>query len=281
MRISVLGTGAMGARMARRLKSDGHAVRVWNRSPGPAAVLTAEGFAVAPTPAAAAEGADVVLAMVRDDVASQAVWLAADGALQSMQGTAVAIDSSTLTPGHVAALADRASAAGVVFVEAPVVGSRPQAEAGQLIFLLGGSDEAIARAEPALRSLGTVRLPVGAAGAAAVLKLAVNSLFALQVAALAELLPMMAANGIPEDRAVAILGELPPVSPAARGAAGLMLTGRDDPLFPIALVEKDLGYAAGLGSDHPMLDALRAVLARAGKAGLSDRNLTAVRRLYG
>jgi len=265
MNITFLGQGAMGSRMADRLEDAGHAVTRWNRS------------GAAQTPCAAAAHADIVIAMVRDDDASRAVWLGPDGALAGMKPGALAIESSTLTVGWVRELADAAGGAGLPFLDAPVLGSRPQAEAGQLVFLIGGDAGEAARAEPVLAAMGGKRLYVGAVSSGAGLKLVANVLFGVQVSAVAELVARMPAFGLDPDAAIALLAQTPLLSPAAHGAAGLMLAGKHEPLFPVALVAKDFGYAiGGAGERMPVASAALGVFDRAIGQGLADMNLTAI-----
>lgn len=282
--IAVLGLGAMGFRMAQRLLAAGYPVRVYNRSEGPGAAARAAGATVCATPAEAARGADVVLSMVTDDEAAHTVWLdPVAGALAGARPGCVAIESSTVTPGWVATLADRASAAGLCLVEAPVAGSRPQAEAGDLVFFVAGDREAVARVEPLFDILGRHQLDLGATpGAAARVKLAVNMLFATQVVAMAEVLGGLAREGLEPAQALAVLGELPVTSAAARGAATLIAQRRHAAMFPVRLVKKDLGYfsqAFGPGNT-PLADAVAQRFAEATAAGHGADNLTAVARLY-
>jgi 3-hydroxyisobutyrate dehydrogenase len=253
----------MGSRMADRLVAARHAVTRWSRS------------TATQTPRDAAADADIVIAMVRDDDASRAVWLGPDGALAGMGSGALAIDCSTLTVAWVKELASTATAAGIAFLDGPVLGSRPQAEAGQLIHLLGGEDSDVARAAPALAAMGGKQLHVGPVGAGAALKLIANALFGIQVAALAELIARMPALGLDPAPAVALLGETPVLSPAAKGAAGLMLAGNHAPMFPVDLVAKDFRYAIG-DAVMPMAGAALARFEAASAAGFGDRNLTAL-----
>jgi len=155
-KISVLGLGAMGARMAAHLIKAGHDVTVWNRTADAAKPLVAAGATQAQTPKEAAAGAAFVVAMVRDDDASRRVWLDPDnGALAGMSAGAVAIESSTLTPGWIRELGHAIAERGVALLEAPVSGSRVQADAGQLVYFVGGDDTTLARAEPVLKAMGS------------------------------------------------------------------------------------------------------------------------------
>src|SRR5919108_6149471 len=129
----------MGARMAARLAQAGHPLVVWNRNRTRAEPLASLGASIADTPRDAAAGTDVVIAIVADDSASRAVWLGDAGALAGARPGAVRIESSTLTPAWIRELATAAAEHGCDFLDAPVTGSRTQAEAGELLFLVGGA----------------------------------------------------------------------------------------------------------------------------------------------
>jgi 3-hydroxyisobutyrate dehydrogenase len=280
--VAVLGLGAMGARMATRLLQAGHAVTVWNRPPGRAAALVEAGAKVAATPRAAAAQAQLVVSMVRDDEASRAVWLAeGSGALAGMAPDSLALESSTLSLPWVRALAQRAAQQRVGFLDAPVAGSRPQAEAGQLSYFVGGDPALLERARPVLLAMGAAVHHAGPTGAGAAVKLAVNALLAVQVTALAELLAMLRSCGLEPARAVELLAATPVCGPAAKVAAGSMVASAFAPAFPVELVEKDLGYlleAAQAGA--PLAQAARAVFAAARAKGLGGQHLTVVSQLY-
>jgi 3-hydroxyisobutyrate dehydrogenase len=268
MKIGFLGQGAMGSRMAARLVGAGHQVAVWNRTPR-------DGLAASAT--AAVAGADVVIASLRDDAASAAVWAEV---LPAMTQGAVGIETSTISPRAARALHEAAATAGVAFLDAPVAGSRPQAESGQLIFMAGGEKGVLARAEPVLLAMGGAVHLAGGPGAGAAVKLMVNSLFAAQVAAMAEILGLARALEIDALRAVEILGSTPVASPAAKGAAAAMLARSFAPAFPIDLVVKDLGLALGAGGDLPVTRAVAEVYRDTARQGLGDENITAVVQRY-
>lgn len=283
--IAFLGLGAMGRRMAARLADAGHDLTVWSRS-GVPEDLPALRAKLAPSPREAARDADVVFSMVADDEASRAVWTDPDaGALASLRPAAIAVESSTLGPAWVADLGARVRAAGADFLDAPVVGSRPQADAGALAFLAGGAPEAVDRVRPLLLTMGNVVHHAGPTPAGAMLKLLVNALFVTQVASLAELLALAGRAGLEVGRALEIMGALPVASPAAKAAGAAMLAGRFEPAFPLALAEKDVRYTLALGasfdSELPLSQGSAGVLCRAVEAGLGAENLTAIAKLYG
>jgi 3-hydroxyisobutyrate dehydrogenase len=275
-RIAFLGLGAMGTRMANRLIAAQHEVTVWNRTPTP---LT--GAALAGTPKAAVTGAEVVITMLRDDAASGAVWTEA---MAAMTPGALGIEVSTVTPAHVRALHADAAARGVAFLDAPVAGSRPQAEAGQLIFMAGGAAPDLARAEPILLAMGGAVHHAGAAGAGAMVKLMLNSLFGAQLAVMAELIGLAAKAGIDPARAVEIIGATPVASPAVKLAAGAMLNRVFAPAFPIDLVEKDfaltLQTAEKTSAALPVTTAVHRAFADAKAEGHGGDNITGIVQRY-
>jgi 3-hydroxyisobutyrate dehydrogenase len=279
--VAVLGAGQMGSRMVRRLLDAGHDVVVWDRTPGRVGPLVEAGAGTAPTPREAALGAEVVLSMVRDAEASRAVWLADDlGALHGLRAGAVAVESSTTTVAWVRELAGRVAAEGRGFLDAPVVGSTPQAEAGALIQFVGGDAAVVDQVAPVLGAFaGTVR-HVGEPGQAMALKLAVNALFAVQVAAMGELLGALRREGLDPAGVAQVLAELPPVSPALRGATAAMTSGQATPTFQVRLVEKDLRcaleMAAADGADLPLTTAVHAEFAARAAEGGGDLHITGV-----
>ncbi len=281
--VAFLGLGAMGQRMARRLLEAGNPVVVWNRDSAKTSALETAGAQVAATPGAAANGAILVVSMVRDDEASRRVWCApGDGALARMDESAVAVECSTLSRGWVRELADAAAKHGVPLLDAPVAGSRPQAESGQLIHLVGGEPPALKRAEPYLKSWSATVLSVGPSGSGTLAKLLLNQLFAVQVAAMAEIVASARGAQVDVSRLIDAIGATPVCSPALKVASMAMLGTNHPPQFPLELVAKDLSYAASLADStlHPISEAVQLTVANALRVGLGGQNITALCQLY-
>ncbi|MEM7137730.1 MAG: NAD(P)-dependent oxidoreductase [Myxococcota bacterium] len=283
--VAILGLGAMGSRMAIRLVEAGHDLRVYNRSPNRADALAARGATVATSPRHAAHGADLVISVVTDDHASRDIWLHTEtGALPSLGPEAVAVESSTLTPTWVRELANQMADRGVPFLDAPVVGSRPQAEAGTLIHLVGGEEGALERVREVLSCMSATTHHLGGPGAGTVAKLVVNGLLGVQVAALAELLGMAAHQGLDLAHTIEVLGATPVVSPALASAMASIRAQQYQALFPIDLVEKDLRYILSTSEDHPhrlpTSSTVRSVFAEAQRTGLGANNITGVAQLF-
>lgn len=283
--ISLLGLGAMGSRLGARLLQHDYSVVVYNRTRERAAPLRELGAEVASTPREAAERGDIVISMVRDDDASESVWLSdKTGAIHGLRTKAIAIESSTLTPDWTRRLAALVSERDARFLEAPVVGSRPHAEGGKLTFLVGGDAEALESVRLTLKVLGGAIHHVGPVGSGATMKLAVNSIFAVQAAALAELLATLKGSGLQLPEAVELLNALPTASPAAARVATLMTERSFAPNFPIHLVAKDLGYAGRMAEsnhiDAVVLRATHEVFTEAERQGYGADDIVGVRQIH-
>ena len=293
--VALLGLGAMGSRLAPRLVAAGYRLQVWNRTPAAAERVVAASATITPSngattgasepasepaaepagqvvaaasPAQAAAGAAAVLVCVRDDEASTRVW---DEVGPVLATDALAVELSTLTPAHVRRLARRL---GPRFLEAPMVGSRPQAEAGQLRLLVGGTEQAVARALPLLRALGAGVHHIGVSGQAAVAKLAVNGLLAVQLAAAGELLGTARASGLDPAALAELLTALPVTAPALARSLPRALAGDTSPNFPLELVAKDLRYLDALpGGPRPVIGGTRLAVDVTAGTGHGDEDI--------
>src|SRR5579872_853546 len=132
MKVAFLGLGIMGQSMATNLAKAGHEVTVWNRTPG----KIVEGAAIAPTPAAAAQGAEVVWVCVSDTDAVEEVIFGKQGAEPSLAQGTIVPDSSTISPGATGRFAQRLSARDIAWVDAPMTGSKVAARDGTLVFMV-------------------------------------------------------------------------------------------------------------------------------------------------
>ena len=229
--------------------------------------------------------ADVVIVMVADDDASRSVWLDDDhGVLGVLSSGCVAIDASTITPDAARSLGAAAAAAGVNFLEAPVVGSRPQADAGALVSLVGGERAAVERARPALEAYSGAIRHLGPIGTAAMMKLAINGLFASQVAVFSEVAALLERSDVDTGEAYQVLGGLPITAPALQRILGLVQARDFTPNFPVRLVEKDLRYLGDVGrsveTELPVALAAHDAFAAAVRAGRGDLDIAGVAANY-
>ena len=223
---------------------------LWNRSAAKAEPLVARGAQWAATPAAAATGAELVIAMVADDPASRAVWLGPDGALGGMSPGAFAIECSTLTRGLILELDRQARAKVLRFIDCPVTGRPDAAAAGKLTLLVGAEPADLAAARPVLESFSETIRHFGPAGAGTAYKLMINLMGAVQIAALGEGLVMAERLGL--DR-VAVVEAIETSAAASRQVvfhARRMAERRfSDPTFTAELRHKDAAYGVALARE--------------------------------
>jgi 3-hydroxyisobutyrate dehydrogenase len=279
--IAVLGLGNMGSAMAARWLGQGFPVTVWNRSRAKADALAAKGAQIADSPRAAANVADVVVAMVADDDASRRLWLGDDGALAGMHPQAVAIECSTLSPGWVRELAARARSARVSFIDAPVGGGPATAAAGKLTVFVGGEAAALEKARSVLTAVAARIHHLGPSGAGATWKLVNYMMAGAQLAGVAEGLVLAEKAGIDIAKAAELIAAGVTASPSVVGKLPRMVERRfDEPDVALRLVAKDQRYALALaqslGMKLEMIAASAEIFRRAETEGLGDLDLAAV-----
>jgi 3-hydroxyisobutyrate dehydrogenase len=280
MRVTVLGTGIMGAPMARNIRAAGHDVTVWNRSRDKAERLTGDGIGIAGSPAEAVAGAEVVVVMLAHGEAVHDV-LVDGGALDGLDDGAVLAQMSTIGIAATEAVAHECATRGVTLVDAPVLGTKEPAEQGKLVVLASGPDDALGRCEPVFEAVGARTLKLGEAGAGTRLKLVVNHWLLSLVAALAESIKLAQDIDVdPRAFLEAISGG--PVGPAyadLKGAA--MIEGEfSPPSFPLALAGKDLDLVLEAAERHDhdlgLLPVVREQVQRAVRAGHGEDDLAAL-----
>ncbi|HTV13702.1 MAG TPA: NAD(P)-dependent oxidoreductase [Acidobacteriaceae bacterium] len=243
MAVSLLGLGTMGRGMALNLLHASFSLTVYNRTSAKTTELAAQGATVAESPAEAAASASVVLSMLSDDVASRAAWRGKDGALAAMQPGSIAVECSTVSPAWIAELAGAARERGLRFVEAPVTGSRLQAEGGQLMFLAGTDEETLHAVLPVLRCMSREVVHLGPIGCGAQLKLINNFLCGVQVASFAEALAWIERTELKRETALEFLKKGAPGSGIVKTMAERMTERKYDVNFLLRLMTKDLRYA--------------------------------------
>ncbi len=241
--VALLGLGTMGGGMASNLLKAGFSLAVYNRTRAKAERFTSAGARVADTPADAVQGASVIVSMLADDNASRAAWTGENGALAAAAPGAVLVEASTVSPAWIGELGAAAKHRGLDLLDAPVTGSRAQAEGGQLTFLVGGSDAALAKATPVLKAMSKDIVHLGLLGSGATMKLINNFLCGVQVASLAEGLAWIERSGLDRYKALTILKNGAPGSPLL-SAISARMTSRDYSInFVLKLMSKDLDYA--------------------------------------
>jgi 3-hydroxyisobutyrate dehydrogenase/2-hydroxy-3-oxopropionate reductase len=275
--VAFIGLGAMGGRMAGRLLAAGHDLVVWNRTPGRAAALTDRGARSAHSPRQAAAGAEVVITMVADPAALDAVVGGTDGIAAGVTASATIIEMSTVGPAAVADVVD-ALPDGVDLLDAPVLGSIAEAESGTLQVFAGGPAAVVERWTPLLSVLGTVR-HVGPLGSGAAAKLVANaSLFGV-LGVLGEMLALGQALGLPAATTFDVLS-VTPLAAQAQRRRPVVESGDVPRRFALSLARKDAGLvaaaAAAAGVDLRLARAAQSWLRAAEEGGWGDRDYSSV-----
>ena len=280
--VGFLGTGIMGAPMARNCAAAGLDVRAWNRTPEKARALADAGVTPVDSPADAAHGAGAVVTMLTDGAAVEAVMAGDGGALPAMDDDAVWLQMSTVGIAATERLAGLARERGVGFVDAPVVGTRQPAEAGELLVLASGPEDVRDRAAPVFDAVGRATRWVGEEpGPASRLKLVFNGWLVSLIESLSETLAFSRAMDIPPEEFLEAIDGSPMNVPYAQ-LKGKAMANMDfsEVAFPLRLAHKDarlvLEAAEAGGLDLPLMRTAEAQFARAEAEGHGDEDLAAV-----
>jgi 3-hydroxyisobutyrate dehydrogenase len=280
MRVAVLGTGIMGSAMARNLIAAGLATTVWDRSPSAPAPLAPAGARAAPSAADAVAGARVVSIMLPTaDVVTSVLF--DSGVARAFAPGAVCAQMGTI---GVSATLDISARLGqvrpdVMFVDAPVSGSKGPAEAGQLLILASGPAKAGPVVHPVFAAIGRKTVWLGQAGQGTRLKLAVNAYMSILIEGVAEALELAARYGIDPDKLDEAIEGGPLDAPIADAKLHKMEAGNYAPEFPLewALKDVDLALAEAGGATLPLLAALSRQWRAAVDAGHGREDISAAR----
>ncbi|MGO9503585.1 MAG: NAD(P)-dependent oxidoreductase [Streptosporangiaceae bacterium] len=278
--VAVLGTGTMGAAMARNLVRVGLATSVWNRTPEPAARLTEIGAVAHASPELAVRAADVVITMLPDGDAVRSMVLD-EGALDAFARGAVWTQMGTIgiKPTLELAAQVRQRRPDVRFVDAPVSGTRGPAEAGQLQILASGPQEAREILAPVFSAIGSKTLWLGEAGAGSRLKLVLNTWLAFLVEGIAESAALADALGVDHGALLEALDGSPLAAPAAIAKLRKIDAADDSPDFSLRWALKDIDLAVGAaGAERvPVATGIGQRWRQLVEAGLGDLDVSAAR----
>ena len=239
MRVAFLGLGIMGRSMATNLVKAGHEVTVWNRSAG----KQVEGARVAATPAEAAQGAEVVWMAVSDTAAVETVLFGPDGVEPSLTEGMIVVDSSTISPSATRKFAERVARKGAHYVDSPMTGSKVAAEAGTLLFMVGGDEPTIERLKPLYAAMGKKLFHMGEVGKGQSTKLVMNLQIALIYEGFAEALTLAAKLGVDAEKLIPLINASMVKSGVVEYKAPFVLARDFSANFPLRLMRKDIRLA--------------------------------------
>jgi 3-hydroxyisobutyrate dehydrogenase-like beta-hydroxyacid dehydrogenase len=275
MRVAFLGLGIMGRPMAANLVKAGHEVAVWNRTSG----KEVEGARAAESPADAAIGAEVVWMCVSDTKAVENVLFGPQGVESTIASGAIIVDSSTISPSAEHSFAERLRAKGVDYVDAPVTGSKVAANAGTLIFMVGGDEAVLAKLDPLLKAMGKQVFRMGETSKGQAAKLVMNLQIALIFEGFAEALTLATKLGVNVDALLPLIQASMVRSGVVEYKAPFVLQRDFTPNFPLHLMHKDILLALEAAKEArvklPALETVEEVYEMAAEDGHQDLDYAA------
>ncbi|WP_158853788.1 NAD(P)-dependent oxidoreductase [Halorhabdus sp. CUG00001] len=282
--VGVIGLGAMGAPMAQNVSDAGYPLCVYNRTRERTEPFADAGHDVADSPAEVAQRADVVIVMVTDDEALEAVLEGEDGVLDGLTDGTIVLQMSTVTPAATAAAAEAVHNVGGRYVDAPVSGTVGPAKEGTLTVLAAGPDTLIAEVEGILSAIGEPVVDCGAVGDGTRMKLFVNLLLGDMMSAFAEALAFGTAQGLAYDDMLTVV-EAGAVDSPLFSIKGENIAADDfEPRFPIDLQFKDLRYAVEEANESgvplPQTAAARETFSAASGMGHGGQDMAAVVKFF-
>ncbi|MFE5321956.1 NAD(P)-dependent oxidoreductase [Paenibacillus sp. NPDC056579] len=290
MNIGFIGLGTMGKPMAGHLAKAGHTLYIYNRTPGktndwndPSSVV------VVSSPAEAAAKSELLFTMLSDDRAVEQVYFGDNGILSGCQTSGelplrLVVDCSTIDPNVSIRTAEALEKLGIDKLDAPVTGSKPQAEQGILTFIVGGKREVFERTEPILLLMGKKAVYMGGHGAGSIAKLANNMMVATHLVALSESLAMLRKAGLDPAAFLDVVAGGGARSGMAEMKGPKILENDYSPQFMTALMHKDLGLAAKLSDSLslpvPVAAVVKQLYQTACNNGLGEEDMSAIFKYY-
>ena len=284
--LAFIGLGAMGLPMARNLVRAGYAVTGFDRSQESRERATSEGITIAESAQAAATGAQVLFSCLPNNEILEQVYLGEAGLSAALEPGAITVDCSTVSPQVTREISAALAVKGVSHVDASMLGSTPQAEAGEIGFVIGGERHSYDAIEPLLDVLGGYRTYAGPSGAANQIKLIHQTLVAINATAVAEAVGLCIATGTDLDCFYDVVCKAGGMAYSRyfERRVPRMREGEFSPLFMAQLMNKDASLAKALaeagGFETPVLDQALAAFAKTLEAGLGAEDFSAVMKIY-
>ena len=282
MKIAFIGLGIMGSRMAANLLKNHAHLAVFNRSAEPVQALAGLGADAAASSGAAVENADIVFTMLATPDVVAKMAFGRNGFVAHMKAGAIWVDCSTVNPSFSLIAREQAAQHHVRFIDAPVAGSKPQADKGELVFFAGGTSEDLRTVEPFLSHMGSRVMHVGETGQGAAFKMLVNALLAQAMLIFSETVLLGEKLGLSRDFLLDTLPKLPVSAPFTQFKAEMMRKDEYPVQFPLEWMHKDLHLAALTAYEHqqplPLANHAKEIYAQAKNSGLGREDFAAVHK---
>jgi len=285
MKATFIGLGIMGSRMAKNLLKKGVTLTVFNRSDNPVQELVKVGASAAGSYGEAVRDADIVFTMLSSPEVVEQVALSETGFIAEMKDDALWIDCSTVNPSFSLKESKAAEKHSIRFMDAPVAGSKPHAENGELVFFVGGREDDLAEVEPLLNFMGNKIIHVGETGKGASLKMLVNALLAQSMLVFSETVLLGEKLGLPKEFLLDTLPNLVVSAPFTKAKAEMIRKDNYDVQFPLEWMHKDLHLVAltAYENNQPLCLAnlAKELYADAKRSGLGREDFSAIYKFLG
>jgi 3-hydroxyisobutyrate dehydrogenase-like beta-hydroxyacid dehydrogenase len=280
MKVTFIGLGIMGSRMAHNLLKGKTDLTVYNRTRSAAHELEKHGANVTESAIEAVTEADIVITMLSTPEVVQEVAFGEKGFVQSMKKGALWMDCSTVNPSFSAQTGELAEAAGIEFVASPVAGSKDQAANAQLVFFAGGKAENVEKVKPLVKLMGKKIMHLGDHAKGSALKMLVNGMLAQSMLIFAEAVSLGENMGLEKDFLLNFLPNLPVIAPFTQHKVAAMSEGNYTPSFPLEWMHKDVHLMTQTAYEHNtplfLANATKEVFAAAKASGLGREDFSAV-----
>lgn len=282
MKVAFIGLGIMGSRMAANLLKNDVELTVFNRSIEAATMLEAKGAKVASSANEAVEEADIVFSMLSTPAVVQDVFFGEEGALAHMKEGTIWADCTTVNPSFSQEALAEAQTYGVRFADAPVAGTKPHAENGELVFFVGANESLLSTISPYLEHMGRKTIRIGQTGQGASYKMLVNMMLAQSMIIFSEAVLLGEKMGIDKDFLLNTLPNLVVSAPFTKFKAEMVRQDNYEVQFPLEWMQKDLHLAAVTAYEHQqplyLANIAKELFAAAGQQGMSRLDFAAIYR---
>lgn len=249
-KVAFIGLGIMGSRMAHNLLKADVDVTVFNRSQEPVQELVQAGAKAGTSYQDTVQDADILITMLSKPEAVQEVVLGEEGALHAMKKGSLWVDSSTVNPSFAQSSLAVAQQKGIRYMDAPVAGTKPHAQNGELVFFVGGATDDLAEVEPLMNHMGRKVMHIGETTMGASFKMLVNALLGQSMLIFSETVLLGEKMGLDKEFLLNVLPNLVVSAPFTKAKSEMIKSGDYEVQFPLELMHKDMHLAAVTAYEH-------------------------------